>query len=54
MTAQPQAPAREPVKCALPNCRVVFVPKSAVNKYCSSTCKRRGHGYRHVLRRQEG
>jgi hypothetical protein len=49
--AQPQAPAREPVKCALPNCQVWFVPKTSVNIYCSDKCKRRGHAYRHVLRR---
>jgi hypothetical protein len=46
-----QAPVREPVKCALPNCRNTFVPAHRAHIYCSATCKKRGHAYRHVLNR---
>ncbi len=45
-------PQREPVKCALPNCPVRFVPKSKDHKFCSNTCKKRSFNYRHVLGRR--
>jgi hypothetical protein len=51
MATATQAPPREPVKCALPNCPVTFTPKTSVHVYCSYTCKKRGHTYRHVLGR---
>ena len=47
-TAKPAV--REPVKCALPNCPNIFTPKTGVNIYCSTLCKRRAHTYRHVLK----
>jgi len=43
---------REPVKCALPNCPSTFTPAHGAHKYCSATCKKRGHAYRHVLNRR--
>ena len=45
---------REPVKCAHPGCPNTFVPKTKVNKYCSTICKRRSHEYRFALNPQRG
>ena len=51
MATPVQAPARQPQECALPNCRNMFIPAHGAHIYCSVLCKKRGHAYRHVLRR---
>ena len=42
---------KEPKLCERPGCGIRFVPARKDQKYCSSTCKRRFHAYRHVLNR---
>lgn len=45
----PQPPAREPVACAHPGCRVTFTPKHKDHRFCSTLCKQRSHAYRFAL-----
>ena len=41
--------AKEPQKCARPNCPVRFVPAHKNHRFCSTLCKRRTHEYRFAL-----
>ncbi len=49
MTASTTAPAKEPVKCACPNCPARFIPRAKNHLYCSSKCKQRVVAYRFAL-----
>lgn len=45
-----KTPIRDLKDCARPGCHVRFVPSRKDQVYCSATCKRRFHAYRHVLK----
>ena len=50
MTATaPQAPAREPVKCARPGCPSVFIPYRSTHKFCTPKCKKTFTAYKFAL-----
>ena len=44
-----QTPVKEPVTCAHPGCRNVFVPKHGQHRFCSVRCKQRNLAYRPAL-----
>ena len=41
---------RAPVVCANPRCGVLFVPRSALRRYCTRACKNRASSVRHRAR----
>lgn len=52
MTATQAPVQREPRKCDLPNCPVVFVPKTGRHIFHSTTCKKRAFRYQYALGRK--